>query len=93
MRNAGATTPIITPTRYENASSIAAKRSASSSLLAQARMQGYYVKSFEPVALYRVQEPTRLFPGERDNFLRVDSWRVHVVGGVLYHVSPSHGLL
>ena len=34
----------------------------------------------------------RFVAGERVNFFGVNSWRVHIVGGVLCHVSPPHGL-
>jgi hypothetical protein len=55
-------------------------------------MQGHYVESFQAVASDDLQEPTRFVAGERVDFFGVNSWRVHVVGGVLHHVSPSHGL-
>src|SRR5215208_7681729 len=56
-------------------------------------MQGHHVESFQTVASDGLKEPTRLLWGERVDFFGVYSWRVHVVGGVLCHVSPSHGLL
>src|SRR5215203_7528453 len=56
-------------------------------------MQGHHVESFQTVTSDGLKEPTRLLLGERVDFLGVNSWRVYVVGGVLCHVSPPHGLL
>src|SRR5215208_3191615 len=56
-------------------------------------MQGHHVESFQTVASDRLTEPARLLLGERVDFLSVNSWRVHIVGGVLCHVSPPDGLL
>src|SRR5215211_4536981 len=61
--------------------------------LPEAGMQGHYVESFQTVASDGLQEPTRFVAGERVYFFGVNSWRVHVGGGVLCYVSPPHGLL
>jgi len=61
--------------------------------LPEAGMQGHHVESFQTAASDGLQEPTRFVAGERVDFFGVNSWRVHVGGGVLCHVSPPHGLL
>ena len=61
--------------------------------LPEAGMQGHYLEGFQAVASDDLQEPTRFVAGERVDFFSVNSWRIHVVGRVLRHVSPPHGLL
>src|SRR4028118_1680726 len=61
--------------------------------LPEAGMQGHHVESFQTVAPDDLQEPSRFVAGERMDFFGVSSWRVHVVGWVLRHVYPPHGLL